>query len=219
MEITLGNTTAELLPGRALFLPTSGTLVVADIHLGKSATFRTRGLPVPEGTTASDLGRLTELIEQSKARRLVIAGDLVHSADGLRESVMTLFRTWITQMAIPITLTEGNHDSRAWIKGHNLNLKIVSEETIEGILITHDPADLQDGQPGIAGHLHPGAKITDQSNRPIRVAGFFLHRSEHLILPAYSEFTGIHPISPKESDRFFTELGECVTEIPISLIK
>ena len=219
MEIVLGDTTAELLPGRALFLPDSGTLVVADIHLGKSATFRTRGLPVPEGTTASDLGRLSDLIESSKARHLVIAGDLVHSADGLRDSVMTTLCAWLAQIGIPITLTEGNHDSRAWIKDRHLDLKIVPQETIGNILITHDPADLQKGHPGIAGHLHPGARVSDQSRRPIRVAGFFLHRSEHLILPAFSEFTGIHPISPGKLDRFFTEVHQGVTEIPISLIK
>ena len=66
MEILLGETQAELLPGRAIFLPQSKTLIVADLHLGKSATFRKRGLPVPEGTTKSDLDRLAALLKATQ---------------------------------------------------------------------------------------------------------------------------------------------------------
>ena len=36
-----------LLPGRAALLPASRTLLVSDIHLGKAATFRQAGIPVP----------------------------------------------------------------------------------------------------------------------------------------------------------------------------
>jgi metallophosphoesterase superfamily enzyme len=48
-----------LLPGRAAFLPASATLLVADLHLGKAATFRQAGIPVPEGSAQADLARLT----------------------------------------------------------------------------------------------------------------------------------------------------------------
>ena len=49
-----------LLPGRAAVLPASATLLVADLHLGKAATFRKAGIPVPEGSAQRDLARLAD---------------------------------------------------------------------------------------------------------------------------------------------------------------
>ena len=60
----------ELLPGRAAMLPVSRSLLVADLHLGKAATFRKAGLPVPEGSAQRDLARLRGLVEATAARRL-----------------------------------------------------------------------------------------------------------------------------------------------------
>ena len=74
-----GRTAADvvLLPGRAAFLPSSATLLVADLHLGKAATFRKAGIPVPEGSAQADLARLARLVRETSARRLVIVGDLL----------------------------------------------------------------------------------------------------------------------------------------------
>ena len=40
-----------LLPERAVFWPQGGTLVTADLHWGKAATFRSAGVPIPGGAT------------------------------------------------------------------------------------------------------------------------------------------------------------------------
>ncbi len=37
-------------------------LLIADPHFGKAASFRSRGIAVPVGTTRYDLDRLAELI-------------------------------------------------------------------------------------------------------------------------------------------------------------
>ncbi len=219
MEIELGRTTVELLPGRAVFLKGSRSLVVADIHLGKSATFRNRGLPVPEGTTESDLRRLSQLVETNLPSQLIIAGDLVHSADGLSEPILSSLGDFLADLPIPVILTEGNHDARAWISGRKLPFHIVADLLVDGITITHDPSDLAPNQPGIAGHLHPGARIAESRRRAIRVPGFFLQASQHLILPAFSEFTGIHPMTCRKNDRFFAEMSGKISEIPRQLIR
>lgn len=218
MQITLGNTIVELLAGRAAFLPHSRSLVAADLHLGKSATFRSRGIAVPEGTTVSDLARLSALIESTKAEQLVIAGDLVHSADGLTQPVLDTFANWLKDIGVPVTLTEGNHDTRFWLPELKLPFEIVPELLLEGITITHDPADLLLDSPGIAGHIHPGARISEAGRNPVRVPGFFLGSEQHLILPAFSEFTGIQPMKFAENDRFYTEIRGSVSEIPAELL-
>src|SRR5436190_20499208 len=66
----------RLLPDHAVYWPARNTLLVADLHLGKDAAFRTAGVPVPAGSTAKDLSRLSSLIGLSGAQRLVILGDL-----------------------------------------------------------------------------------------------------------------------------------------------
>ena len=68
-----------LLPGRAAFLPKTSTVVCSDIHLGKAATFRHAGMPIPEGSAQHDLQRLTGIVQTCRARRLLITGDLLCS--------------------------------------------------------------------------------------------------------------------------------------------
>ena len=43
------------LPERAAFWRDASTLLVADCHFGKTASFRRHGLPVPEGSTADEI--------------------------------------------------------------------------------------------------------------------------------------------------------------------
>ena len=54
----------RLMPERAAWCAQSETLFVADVHLGKAATFRARGLPVPQGTTTETLTRLSQALRR-----------------------------------------------------------------------------------------------------------------------------------------------------------
>lgn len=217
MIITAGETEIQLLAGRAALLVASKALVVSDLHLGKSATFRARGLAVPEGSSTADLARLAKLITDSGATRLVIAGDLIHAADGWNHSVAGEFRDWLSNCPIPAILTEGNHDRRARSGAKSLPLDVVADLEIDGVLITHNPVDLSSGRPGIAGHLHPGVRIREKGRSSIRMTGFLLKETGHLILPAFSEFTGTQIISSAKGDRFFVEIRESFAELPAGI--
>ena len=56
MKIGVAGETLLLFPERAALLAQTQTLLVADPHFGKAATFRSSGIPVPAGTTVR-LGR------------------------------------------------------------------------------------------------------------------------------------------------------------------
>ncbi|MFL5519615.1 MAG: DEAD/DEAH box helicase, partial [Gemmatimonadales bacterium] len=71
-----------LLAERALWWPARRTLVVADVHLGKAATFRAAGIPIPSGSTGDDLARLDRALARTGATALVILGDLFHARVG-----------------------------------------------------------------------------------------------------------------------------------------
>ena len=217
MEISLGPTKVELLPGRAAFLPASKSLIVADIHLGKAATFRERGLAVPEGSNASDLGRLKGIIDFKKPKQLVIAGDLFHSAVGLSSSTIELFQEWLKNLELPVILTEGNHDRRSWFSRYRFPIDVSPYLRLDGLTFTHDPEDLSVTEYGIAGHLHPGIRIKEAPRQLLKIAGFLVRRKKHLILPAFSEFTGIGPLKIGEEDQFFTEIKGTISELPSEL--
>jgi len=203
MTIDLGNTQVTLLAAHAAFLEKSSVLVVSDIHLGKSATFRSRGIPVPEGDSQADLEHLSRLIQETNPSRLVIAGDLFHAKDGMSPHVLDVFREWIDGVTIPITLTEGNHDRMARLFEHPLPIETVPSFEIDGIRITHDPEELPADQPGIAGHLHPGLRLPDGPRRSLRIPFFFLRHPHHLVLPAFSKFTGLNIMHPCDKDGIF----------------
>ncbi|MEO1833425.1 MAG: ligase-associated DNA damage response endonuclease PdeM [Akkermansiaceae bacterium] len=217
MEISLGPIKVQLLLGWAAFLPASKTLIVADLHLGKAATFRERGLAVPEGSNASDLGRLKDIIDFKKPKQLVVAGDLFHSADGLSSSTIELFQEWLQNLKLPVLLTEGNHDRRSWFARHRFPIDVSPHLRLDELTITHDPDDLSVREYGIAGHLHPGIRIKEAPRQSLKIAGFLVRHSKHLILPAFSEFTGIAPLKIGEKDQFFTEIKGTISELPSEL--
>ena len=56
-----------LLAERAVFWPGRKSLLVADFHLGKAATFRRAGIALPSGTTTENVERLGRAIDKTGA--------------------------------------------------------------------------------------------------------------------------------------------------------
>jgi DNA ligase-associated metallophosphoesterase len=188
-----------LLPGRAAFLPASATLLVADLHLGKAATFRHAGIPVPEGSAQADLTRLERLVSESAARRLIVLGDLFHARSGCTQAVFDEFAATRARFAATeVLLVPGNHDRAIG--------RIPSSLGIDSCLRTHDEppfhfvhepsTDLP--EPGrscftIAGHLHPTVSITSPGGDRISDR-CFVADTDALVLPAFGSFTGGHRV-------------------------
>lgn len=206
----------SLLPEGAVFLTNSSTLVVADIHLGKSAAFRAKGLPVPEGDSARDLARLAELVKKSQARHLVIAGDLFHAPTGVTPELETALADFMIRLGIPITLVVGNHD----VKIQQLPAGLTSIPHLDPdhhLRIIHDPAHASGDRLHIAGHWHPVVKIPDGKRTSLRLP-CFLFRNHTLVIPAFGSFTGGSILNVRPDDRVFVALRDQVVELPGSLI-
>jgi len=201
-----------LLPEGAVFLSDSATLVLADLHLGKSAAFRAKGLPVPEGDTARDLARMRELVEKHGASKLVIAGDLFHAPSGITPDLELALDEFLDAIRIPLTLVLGNHDAR--LRKIPSRLHPVERLDLEnGIAVIHDPADAKGEGLHLCGHLHPIVKIPDGKRTSLRFP-CFLNRENTLVLPSFGSFTGGAVIRPKKHDRIFVALRDRVVELP-----
>lgn len=205
-----------LLPGRAAWLPATATLLAADLHLGKAATFRRAGIPVPEGTAASDLDRLERLLAARQARRLVVLGDLFHGLGGMTAAVEDQFRAWRRAVAdVEVVLVVGNHDARLRPRLAALGLDAVVERLVEPpLVLVHDPGaePVPEGGCVVGGHLHP--RVTLRAPSGDRLSGrCFLAAGGRLVLPAFGSFTGGGPLALPTDARVWMAGDDAVVEV------
>lgn len=215
MNLQVGDQSIVLCPDGAVLL-SDGTLVVADLHLGKATAFQAQGLAIPEGDDEVDLKRLKSLCRWHEAERLVINGDLFHSAGGMNPRIEQLLETFINDMTIPVELTLGNHERK--IPRIPPFLSPEENASYAGFHIVHDPADAPPGLPSVTAHWHPVVRIADGKRTTLRLP-CFLVRKNMVVLPAFGSFTGGQVIAPENGDRFFVFPGEDVVEVPEELIR
>lgn len=214
LDFDFGGSAWQALPQRAVLWLKRRWLVVADAHLGKAATFRARGVPVPEGTTQANLARLTALIESTQARRLVFLGDLLHAREAQGAETMRRFARWRSQHAgLPMTLVEGNHDRHAGAPPPALDIELVAEPwLVDDVALAHYPQRM--AQAGVvAGHLHPCVRLYGTANDSVRLPCFWM-RAGLLALPAFGEFTGGASIEREAGDRVIAVAEGKLIEIP-----
>ena len=120
--------TLHLLAEHALWWPAAQTLFIADLHLGKAASYRMLGQPVPAGGTQDNLQRLSQLVERHGAGHIVFLGDFLHAAAGRTPAVLAALQAWRAQhTALRLTLVRGNHDSHAGDPPAELGVVVVDE--------------------------------------------------------------------------------------------
>ncbi|HET7321568.1 MAG TPA: ligase-associated DNA damage response endonuclease PdeM [Longimicrobiaceae bacterium] len=202
-----------LLPERALYWEDRRTLLVADAHWGKAATFRAGGIPVPGGTTAEGLHRLTLAIGRTGAERIVFLGDFLHARAGRARATLMTLGSWREHHArVDLLLIRGNHDREAGDPPEELEITCVDPPRREGpFLLTHHPTTGPEVY-GIAGHVHPVVRLTGPARERQRLPCFWFGRYG-TVLPAFGAFTGGADISPAPGDRVFVVAGDAVIEI------
>ncbi len=203
----------------ALYLPALQTLLVADLHVGKAQTFRRLGVPVPHGTTAATLGRLTDVLRDTGAQRLVLLGDFLHAAAGRSAATMAALQTWrAAHAAVAITLVRGNHDRHAGDPPAAWGIETVNEPLrVGGLALCHHPRPVA-GAYVLAGHWHPCVSVGWRAvGGRLRLPCFWFGAEGGNgvgILPAFGSFTGMHPIERLAGDRVFAVAGTAIREIP-----
>jgi DNA ligase-associated metallophosphoesterase len=192
-----------LMAQRAALWKEQQTLLIADPHFGKAASFRLHGIAIPRGTTRYDLDRLSELIRLYRPRQLVILGDLIHTARSKSLDVLLELRQWRLKFSdLKIRLIQGNHDRGAGDPPLELNIdRIQNEYRVGPIIFTHQPCQRSNGYT-IAGHVHPAVRLKGKGRRHERFA-CFCFRADYAILPAFGSFTGHHLIRPSGEDRVY----------------
>jgi uncharacterized protein len=202
-----------LLPERALLWERTGTLIVADAHLGKAAAFRAAAIPMPGGTTTEALSRLTLALEKTGARRLLLLGDFFHAKSGRASQTLAAISSWRDRHAnLEIVLVRGNHDLGAGDPPSEWGFSCYDEPCLEPpFVFRHHPAEEREGYV-LAGHIHPAVSLSGLGGQREKLP-CFLFGERIGLLPAFGGFTGGASVRPRRGDRVFVLAGEDVVPI------
>lgn len=192
-----------LLPERAVFWPARQTLFVADFHLGKAASFRVAGIPLPSGTTAENVGRLGRAIDKTRAKQVVFLGDFLHSAMGRTQSTFERFAGWReSRRAVDLTIVRGNHDKKAGDPPEAWGVRCIEAgEALGPFVLNHEPGASRGGY-ALAGHIHPAVRLSACGEKSLRLPCFWFG-SRFGVLPAFGAFTGNAEVLPRRGDQVF----------------
>jgi DNA ligase-associated metallophosphoesterase len=202
-----------LLPEHALWWPEGRVLFIADLHLGKAATYRALGQPVPSGTTLENLRRLNQLISHYQPVQLVFLGDFLHAREARTASVLRQIELWRqSHVNLNCTLIRGNHDSRAGDPPAALNIQVVSEPYLVGPFAACHHPQTHSTHAVLAGHLHPAAQLQGPARDRLRLP-CFVFEARSAILPAFGEFTGGHTVEPNPGMQLYAVGAQAVWQL------
>jgi DNA ligase-associated metallophosphoesterase len=214
-SIVVRGETFALLAERAIYWPNQEMLLVADAHFGKAATFRARGVPVPESTTAENLFGLSQLVATWSPRRLIFLGDFAHAREANFPPTRDALMEWRARHAgLEMILVRGNHDGTDATLPAALEMRVVEEPlTVSGFALCHHPRE-QGEHYVLAGHLHPAFRLSGRANERARVACYWFG-SRIGVLPAFGAFTGGAIVHPAQGDRVYLAGPERVHTVPL----
>lgn len=204
----------HLLPERTLYWERRRILLIADVHLGKAATFRAYRVPLPEGNAAADLERLSQALARTNAETLIVLGDLIHAAKGRDAQTIQIFHDWRKQHnELDIMLVRGNHDQRAGDPPPAWNIRSVDAPMqLSNFVLSHVPVEPDTGY-ALVGHLHPAVQLKGKARQTLKLPCFWV-RPRYGVLPAFGSFIDHTVIQPHVEDSVFAVAANSVIAFP-----
>lgn len=209
IEFNFKNQTLLLLPQKAIFWKDRKMLIIADVHLGKTAHFRKAGIAVPAQLAAQDLATLSALIDKHQPETLIFLGDLFHSDKNNDWHEFALWRKKYAKRSM--VLIKGNHDI-IWEEDFlNLDISVQEEMLIHPFRLAHHPLKAEEIEKQkaytLCGHIHPGVHLRGKGRDTVTLSCFSFGPFQ-AILPSFGKFTGRVAICHQETDRVFGILND-----------
>ena len=211
------NNTFWVSPERSLFWEDENTLIIADMHLGKTGHFRKAGIAIPQNVFKADLQRLIAQLYLYKVNRLIIAGDFTHSS---ANKELDLFIKWRKDFSLlQIDLVKGNHDilDDSWYTA--ADIKVNEKKIYAGaFLFIHDLNEQEyltseeKQQYIFTGHMHPAISLKGQGKQSLLFPCFYFAK-DYCVLPAFSRFTGTFKVKPEKGETVFAVLENSVMQV------
>jgi len=213
IQHTIFRNTFILSSDRCIFWQEQKTLILSDLHLGKTGHFRKSGIAIPQAIFKEDMQRLVTQLQLYKPEKVIVIGDMFHSHDNKEHELFIKWRKDFEKVSIQ--LVKGNHDilnddwyAKAGIVLCNDNQGQENYSLrIGNFIFTHDmnESSLPTSDPELycfSGHIHPGISIRGIGKQSLRFPCFYFGK-QFAVLPAFSRFTGTHGIEPKRGEAVY----------------
>ena len=201
LDITLAGEQLQLHHEKALYWPARKLLMVADTHFGKDGIFRQHSIPIPEGCVTHDLKRLSMLLNETGAERLLVLGDFIHGYLDKAQPFIEQFGQWRSEYSnVIIDVVLGNHDRRIDKQLYtDINWH---EDYCDGpFVFIHEPSKREEGYV-LCGHTHPVMRLTAGRGDALRLPVFWFTDACGT-LPSFGSMTGGYAITPDKADRLY----------------
>lgn len=218
LEVDLAGERLQLQADRAVYWPRQRTLIVADVHLGKGAALRRAGVAVPSGSTCEDLARLSRLIADCGAERLLVLGDLFHARLVGNEPAMAAIDAFRARhAALHWQVLRGNHDRALGALPPHWRIDWHEARLVEPpFVFAHEPAPDARGYV-LAGHVHPVVVLRTRVDA-LRLPVFWFARATGIgLLPAFGAFTGGYAVRPAPGDPLYAATPDGLVALPTTL--
>ena len=211
IDISVKDQTFSLLPEKVVYWNETQTLILSDLHLGKSGHFRKSGIAAPQQINETNLKWLANVTEKMNPKRIFILGDLFHS-DANKEWLQ--FEKWRKTFFEPkIYLIKGNHDLLHQSFYKRANIPILNQKVESGFRFIHHPIEKTDEDLfAFCGHVHPGVNLRGTGGQSLKLPCFY-QTDTQMILPAFGKFTGLHLLKYSEAKRVFVIVDRSVIEL------
>jgi len=147
------------------------TLVIADLHIGLEYEIYKSGITIPSQVERLEK-RIDKIIKQTKAKHLVILGDVKHQVPTISWQEYREIPKFLDHFDIKISIIKGNHDGNIErLAPKEIDIYDAQGFKINNFLLTHGQAwpfmgDL-DADYLIMAHVHPAVEFWTENFRSI----------------------------------------------------
>ena len=203
---------------RCIFWEEEKSLIISDLHFGKTGHFRKSGIAVPQTVFKEDLQRLVAQIQHFQPKYLIVVGDFFHSN---ANKELDLFKKWREDFPdISIHLVKGNHDILQTEWYTSCDIKLNEEEmSVSDFTFIHDITSRASANSQLStvsyyfsGHIHPGIRISGAGKQSLCFPCFYFGK-KYAVLPAFSHFTGVALIDPDEDENVFAIVNNKLVQL------
>lgn len=218
IEVEFGGETLTLLAEKAIVWAREKTLFLADVHLGKAASFRAAGVAVPSGHSRDDIDRIATLVKRHQIERLIVLGDLVHNRSSFTPALnLAMAQFAATHRSLERVLVLGNHDLHAGAPPAAWGFTCVADDLpMASLIAAHEPLASGDisAQRGarLCGHIHPAFSL--RTSKELVNLPCFWHSQKQLVMPSFGSLTGRYTITPAVGDVTYVVTRQQIFRIP-----
>lgn len=194
----------ELIEGLpVLYIRSTKSLVISDLHLGYEGGMVKSGIVIPK----ANLRSITEILENAfngrQVGRLIVVGDIKNDFSGVTAAELSELRSivnFINGKGASLELVVGNHDNFILKYSTALGIRVYPHQhTVSGYLLAHGDKPLKKTDEGVStaiiGHEHPSIGIRSRIGTIERFRCFLSGKIAYLgkkvdliVLPAIGYF-------------------------------